>query len=603
MTTHVVATAGHVDHGKSTLIRALTGMEPDRWAEERRRGLTIDLGFAWTTLPSGRELAFVDVPGHERFVGNALAGLANVSIVCFVVAADEGWSAQSSEHRDAIAALGIPHGLIVVTKADRAPDWVAATMARSRSEFAGTGLRDLPAVAVSATQGSGLDQFRRVLDQVLAEVPEPAAGDRLRLWIDRSFSISGAGTVATGTLAAGTLAKGDRLVVVGQGQPPREVVVRGLESRGAPADRLRPVNRAAVNLRGVAAGDVRRGQALVAPGAWPMTVTVDVRRRAGAALIDAPAQIMVHVGTAAVPARLRCFDAEHARISLEGSLPLIVGDRLLLRDPGRRVVLCGVDVLDCDPPQLARRGAGKRRALALADMPPEGDVRAKVAERGAVEVDHLRRLGLLNLDATPPPQVLCLGRWWVDGTAYAAWQEQLHALVEDDDRRDPLTPGVSAGALRNALPTPAAHFIDRLVADVGLELHNGHIRLPKARADLGSAEVGVSRLEARLSANPFLAPKIDELAALALGGRELALAERAQRLLRLPGGVVLLPSAPALALRALAQLPQPFTTSHARQAMGTSRRVAIPLLEHLDRRGWTRRIDDDHREVVQQPPT
>src|SRR5690606_23172060 len=224
MTTHVVATAGHVDHGKSTLVRALTGMEPDRWEEERRRGLTIDLGFVWTTLPSGREVAFVDVPGHGRFIRNALAGLAAVPVVCFVVAADEGWSAQSTDHRDAIAALGIRHGLIVVTKADRAADLVAATIERARSEFAHTGLRAAPAVAVSAVQGTGLDRLRQVLDNVLAEAPAPDASGRLRLWIDRSFSVSGAGTVVTGTLVAGTLTKGDRLVVVGHGQEPREVV-------------------------------------------------------------------------------------------------------------------------------------------------------------------------------------------------------------------------------------------------------------------------------------------------------------------------------------------------------------------------------------------
>src|SRR3569623_3573154 len=161
MTTHVVATAGHGDHGKSTLIRALTGMEPERWEEERRRGLTIDLGFAWTTLPSSGEVAFVDVPGHGRCIRNALAGLAAVPVVCFVAAADEGWSAQSSDHRDAIAALGIDHGMIVVTKADRAPDRVAATIERAHREFAHTGLRNAPAVAVSAVQGTGMDKFKQ----------------------------------------------------------------------------------------------------------------------------------------------------------------------------------------------------------------------------------------------------------------------------------------------------------------------------------------------------------------------------------------------------------------------------------------------------------
>ncbi|MBN8969821.1 MAG: selenocysteine-specific translation elongation factor [Rhizobiales bacterium] len=598
MTAHVVATAGHVDHGKSTLVRALTGMEPDRWEEERRRGLTIDLGFAWTTLPSGREVAFVDVPGHGRFIRNALAGLATATVVCFVVAADEGWSAQSSDHRDAIAALGIRHGLIVVTKADRAPDLVAATIERARSEFAHTGLRDAPAVAVSAVQGTGLDSFRQVLDEVLAQAPAPDAGGRLRLWIDRSFSVSGAGTVVTGTLVAGTLTKGDRLMVVGQGREPREVVIRALESRDQPADVVRPMNRAAVNLRGVPAEDVGRGQALIAPGAWFMATEVDVRRIGGTALDEVPAQLTVHLGTTAVPARLRGFDSEHARITFDWPLPLIVGDRLLLRDPARRLVLGGVGVLDPDPPQLARRGDGTRRRAALAAMPPEGDVLAKVAGRGAVEVDHLRRIGLIGSDAVPPPEVHALGGWWLHLPTYDEWRGKLRALVESDAARDQLTPGVSQGAVRDALGMPAAHFIDRLVSDAGLEQHSGYVRLPRARVDLGRAEAGVAKLEARLLENPFLAPLAGDLTALGLGVRELAAAERAGRLLRLQGGVVLLPSAPELAVRALAQLPQPFTTSQARQALGTSRRVAIPLLEHLDGRGLTRRVDDDHREVV-----
>jgi len=598
MTTHVVATAGHVDHGKSTLVRALTGMEPDRWEEERRRGLTIDLGFAWTTLPSGREVAFVDVPGHGRFIRNALAGLATVPVVCFVVAADEGWSAQSSDHRDAIAALGIEHGLIVVTKADRAPDRVAATIERAHSELAHTGLRDAPAVAVSAMQGTGLDRLRGVLDEVLAKAPAPDASGRLRLWIDRSFSVSGAGKVVTGTLVAGTLTKGDRLEVVGHGQEPHEVVIRGLESRDASADVLVPMNRAAVNLRGVPAGDIRRGQALIAPDSWFMTTVIDVRRIGGAALNEVPAQLTAHIGTAAVPARLRGFDAGHARITLDWPLPLIAGDRLLLRDPVSRLVLGGVGVLDPDPPQLLRRGDGTRRAVTLAAMSPEGDVLAKVASRGAVEVNYLRRINLIGPDAVPPPDVREVNGWWLHSPTYEEWRLRLRALVEKDDQRDQLTPGVSQGAVRDALGMPAAHFIDLLVADAGLEQHSGYVRLPRARADLGRAEVGIAKLEARLLADPFLAPLAGDLVALGLGVRELAAAERARRVFRLQGGVVLLPSAPDLAIEALAQLPQPFTTSQARQALGTSRRVAIPLLEYLDGRGRTRRVDDEHREVV-----
>jgi selenocysteine-specific elongation factor len=330
-----------------------------------------------------------------------------------------------------------------------------------------------------------------------------------------------------------------------------------------------------------------------------MATIVDVRRIGGAALDEVPEQLTVHVGTATVPARLRCFDGENARITLDWPLPLIVGDRLLLRDPARRLVLGGVSVLDPDPPLLLRRGDRTRRVGVLTAMPPDGDVLTKVASRGAAEADYLRQIGLVGADAAPPPEVRELNGWWVHLPTYDEWRRQLRALVENDAQQDQLTPGVSQGAARDALGTPAANFIEQLVADADLEQYNGYVRLPRTHTNLGRAEAGVARLEARLLANPFLAPKVGDLAALGLGVRELAAAERAQRLLRLSGGVVLLPSAPALAKQALSQLPQPFTTSQARQALGTSRRVAIPLLEYLDGRGWTRRIDDDHREVVQ----
>src|SRR5579875_3580986 len=184
---YVVATAGHVDHGKSTLVRALTGIEPDRWEEEKWRGLTIDLGFAWTTTPSGNEVAFVDVPGHERFLGNMLAGIGPAPVVCFVVAADEGWRPQSSDHRNAIAALGIEHGLVVISRSDLAPDGIPDVTARIREELASTGLRDAAIVPVSAVTGEGLDDLLTELDHVLATVPKPPIESRIRFWIDRAF--------------------------------------------------------------------------------------------------------------------------------------------------------------------------------------------------------------------------------------------------------------------------------------------------------------------------------------------------------------------------------------------------------------------------------
>jgi selenocysteine-specific elongation factor len=590
-----------VDHGKSTLIRALTGMEPDRWEEERRRGLTIDLGFAWTTLPSGRGVAFVDVPGHQRFLGNTLAGLGPAPVVCFVVAADEGWQAQSSDHRDAIAALGIRHGLIVVTRADRAPERGAEVLAEARAELSETGLRDAPGVIVSAVDGTGLIELRAALDRVLAQVPAPAKTARLRLWVDRCFTITGAGTVVTGTLAAGTLARGDRLQLLGA-ERARTVVVRGLQSRGAPYPTLGPVARVALNLRGVSRDAIRRGDALVTPDAWPSTRMLDVRRTTGSPFTEAPARLIVHVGTAAVPARLRPFDNDHGRLTLDRALPLVLGDRLVLRDPGSHRelgTLGGAQVVDADPPVLRRRGDSARRAAALCGMDAGGDVGAEVARRGAVRESHLRRLGLLRGgDATTPAGVRVLGGWWVHGATYDAWRQRLRGAVDELHARDPLADGLSRGAARDLLDLPDESLLDAVARDAGLEQQGGHIRVAGARDDLGSAEAAVGELEARLRAEPFHAPEADELSALRLGARELAAAERAGRVLRLRDGVVLLPTAPALAMRALAQLEQPFTTSQARQALGTTRRVAIPLLEHLDARGWTRRLDAGHREVV-----
>lgn len=595
MQQHVVATAGHVDHGKSTLVRALTGIEPDRWAEERRRGLTIDLGFAWTTLPSGREVAFVDVPGHERFLGNMLAGLGPAPVVCFVVAADEGWRAQSSDHRDAVAALGIRYGLVVISRVDRAPDRVDDVITQARAELADTGLHDAPAVAVSAVDGTGLSKLRTTLDDVLGALPDPAPTARVRLWVDRSFTITGAGTVVTGTLAAGTLAEGDRLQLIGRRRV-REAVVRGLESRNQPYPALNPVTRAALNLRGVPADQVRRGDVLLTPGAWETTRILDVRRVSGAAFSDAPERLTVHVGTAAVPARLRPFDDDHARLVLDRRLPLVLGDRLVLRHPGGRRVLGGAQVLDADPPALRRRGDSARRVGALAGMDPHGDVLVEVARRGVVTEEHLHRLGFRTTEA--PTDVRVIGHWWVHAPTYEAWQQRLRTAVQALHERDPLAAGMSRGAACDLLALPDPALLDEISRAAGLEQAAGLIRRPGRPDDLGPAETAIAELIERLQDNPFHAPEADDLTALHLGVRELAAAERAGRLLRLRDGVVLLPTAPALAMRELARVNQPFTTSEARQALGTTRRVAIPLLEYLDSRGWTRRLDAGHREVV-----
>ncbi|NNM45416.1 selenocysteine-specific translation elongation factor [Knoellia koreensis] len=583
---HVVATAGHVDHGKSALVRALTGIEPDRWDEERRRGLTIDLGYAWTTLPDGQQVSFVDVPGHERFIGNMLAGLGPVPAVMVVVAADEGWRQQSSEHLAAIDALGVRHGLLVVTRSDLADP--APALADARARIAATSLGDVEAVAVSARTGAGLEELRAALERLLAALPPPRAEGRVRWWLDRAFTIKGAGTVVTGTLAEGALAVGDQLEVAGQ-----RVAVRGLESLGQTVTDAAPVCRVAANLRGLAADSVGRGDVAVTPGAWRFTTVLDVRLGAR----DWPTEVVVHVGTAAVPARLRPLGTDHARLTLATALPVVAGDRLIVRDPGTRD-LAGALVLDADPPALTRRGAAATRAAELAKLDGRVDPTREVTRRGAMRAGDLILLGGHVPQGSPPRGIHVMGEWLVAEGALAAWADAALSHVRATLRADPLASGVQPNALADAIGLPDRALVPAVVKRAGLSIDRGVVRPDNQPNDLGPAEAGLRAIEERLRDSPFAAPERPDLEAAGLSNAALAAAERAGRLVRLGPDLVLLPDGPARAMRELAALPQPFTLSQARQALGTTRRVAVPLLEHLDRRGWTRRVDDQARVVV-----
>lgn len=595
---HVIATAGHVDHGKSTLVRALTGIETDRWEEEKKRGLTIDLGFAWCELPSGNGVSFVDVPGHERFIGNMLAGLGPVPIVMFVVAADEGWREQSSDHRDAVRALGIEHGVIVVTRSDRAPERASGVVAQARRELSGTGLAEAPAVIVSGVKGEGIDELKQALDTLNAHVPQPAHDSPVRLWVDRSFTISGAGTVVTGTLGAGTVRAGDELSLVSaRGEQSRNVTVRGVQSRGASETEVAPVSRAALNLRGIDSETVHRGDALVTPGAFHLTNTVDVRSVSGDSLDEVPRETLVHVGTAALTARLRPLGGDHARLTFAVQLPLAVGDRMVLRGTGERAVLGGVRVLDVDPPELRRRGSGAARAEQLGTMAECGNALLEIERRGAVRAEELSRMGI-QIPSDLGGRARVHDGWLVSEDFIASGQRRLRAAVSESIARDPLNPGIPRAVAISKADLPHPSLLGLIVKAEALAERDGKVVDPAHVAGLGAAERSVSTIEARLKNEPFAAPEAYDLQELGLGPKELAAAHKQGRLLRLDEGLVLLPSAPALAMRELARLPQPFTTSQARAALGTTRRVVIPLLEHLDGRGWTRRIDAGHREVV-----
>lgn len=677
---YVVATAGHVDHGKSTLVRALTGMEPDRWAEERRRGMTIDLGYAWMTLPSadggraGDKLAFVDVPGHERFVPNMLAGLGPVPAVMFVVAADGGWMPQSAEHLAAVDALGVRHGVLVISRADLADPGSATRQALA--EIARTSLGRVEAISVSAVTGLGLDELRAALGRMVSVLRESSSPDAeaapggavgvparhapagqgaararppVRLWIDRSFTIRGAGTVVTGTLPAGTVRNGQELLLTPSSQPVR---VRGLQALGEPADHVTGVARVALNLRGVAADLPGRGMALIEPGRWTLATEVDVRITPSAADPQPkfPPDLLLHIGAARTHARLRILgtsdqrpkgDGEgdgtdartegpaegnrspaaiYARLRLREALPLHAGDRVLLRDPGAAgLAIYGATVLDPVPPPLARRGAGAaavRELSAWPDVPAAADL---LRRHKLLRAPQLVAAGLAELPAA------VAGDWLADPAHWAALRAELPAVVADFCARDPLAPGMPAEAARASLKLPSRDLIAALVGR-DIVQDGGYLRIFARQAEETgpasapgasdrSAEVG-SAVPARaagrlppaiaaavqtvldvLAGDPFAAPDTERLRALGLDAKSLATAARAGLLLRVADLVVLAPGAAEQAAELLAELDQPFTTSQARQALRTSRRVAIPLLEYLDRARITERLPGDLRRI------
>lgn len=590
---HVVATAGHVDHGKTTLVDALTGMQSDRLREERERGLSIELGYVWTALPDVGDVAFVDVPGHERFVTTMLAGVGPVPAALLVVAADDPWMPQAAEHLAALDALGVAHAVVAVTRTDLADPRTA--VARARTEISRTSLRDAPVVPVSAPTGDGMDALRSALTAMLTQVPAPAPDADVRLWVDRRFTIRGAGTVVTGTLPAGAIAPGDTLQVhaaEGSGA----VRVRGVQALGRSVDRVRGTARVALNIVGDDVDHVDRGTALTTPEAWQPATVVDCRLRGEHGPL--PELPILHVGATAVTVRTRPLAGQSSdlvRLSLRSPLPLRVGDRALLRDPGSRRIW-GLDVLDPAPPPLRRRGAAAARAKAIAPLSGVPDVASELDRRGLVEVALLHRLGVPT-DACPVGTVEADG-WLLSRQRADALTEAVVDLVSVHDEARPLDPGVTTQALAERLGLPSAALVRALVA-APLQLRGGRVVLGSSTPDLPpDLERALRAVEQDLAASPFAAPTAARLSELGLDDRATAAASKAGRLLRVAPGIVLLPGAAELAAQRLAELPQPFTTSQARQRLETSRRVALPLLEHLDGLRLTRRLTDDRREVL-----
>ncbi len=598
----VIGTAGHVDHGKSTLVLALTGRDPDRWAEEKRRGMTIDLGFAWVELPGGLEAGFVDVPGHERFMKNMLAGIEGIDAALFVVAADEGWMPQSEEHLAVLDLLGVRRGVVALTRRDLVDDDLAelATL-EILDRLSGTSLAGAPVVPTAAPAGEGVADVAAALAAALEAAGPPPDRRRPRLWVDRSFVVGGAGTVVTGTLTGGALRVGDHVEVWPGGRPAR---VRSLQSHEQDREEVGPGNRAAVNLVGLDRREVARGALVGSPGQWRETrrALVELRtvRGLGEPLSNRGAYHF-HVGSGAWPGRMRVLDGDElagtgaAIASFATALPLAAGDRLVVRDVGRRAVVAGGIVLDPAPPA---RPAQARRSLA--------DLRAAAAgdpDRRALALLEARRRAPVGDLAAHSAGGTAAGAVVVDGEAFAAAElDRLggRAMAEAAafHEANPLRPGIPTASLASRLGLT----LPQLGAVVGrateLVEDGGAVRLADFTWGFGDAEQAAwEAARAALSEAGAAAPRASQLG---LGSELLHALLRDEELVRVADDLVYLPADLDAIVTRVADLVDPFTVAEFRDLLGVTRRQAVPLLEWLDRAGVTARSGDTR--TVRRPP-
>jgi selenocysteine-specific elongation factor len=560
---HVVSTAGHVDHGKSTLVRVLTGVDPDRFAEEKERGLTIDLGFASTQLPSGKVLSLIDVPGHIRFLKNMLAGVGAVDACLFVVDANEGWKPQTEEHLRILELLGVGHGVIALTKIGIADeDLVELARLDVAERVEGTFLEEAPVIGVDSIEGTGIDELRNALDDMLVETPDAADRGTPRLWVDRAFSAKGSGTVVTGTLTSGRVRVDDDLILYPQAS---KVRVRALQSLHAERTKVGPGNRTAINLNGVSHDRVTRGDVLVREGEWHLTRMFDASLQVLDSLdheVSRRGAYMLYLGAGEHAVRIRILGLStiapgtsgKIRVHLPVALPLLPGDRFVVRESGRAETVGGGEVLDVDP------------QLKASEADPDRSVDRVVGERGWISVDELALLTGESRDAD-------VGQWVV---APEALQTSIASMREQIEQSGAL--GLDTAALDER--EKATLELLGEVAVVG-----GRARIAEAADPLA----GHSFVDA-LRAGGFTPPDPDGVDRAEL--RELV----RQGQVEMIDGVCFAPETLDAAARLLADMlaeqPDGVTVSEVRQRMGNTRKHAMPLLGYLDANGVTRRRDN-----------
>jgi selenocysteine-specific elongation factor len=616
----VVATAGHVDHGKSALILRLTGIDPDRLAEEKRRGLTIDLGFAWATLPSGREIGFVDVPGHERFVRNMLAGVGPVRLVLFVVAADEGWKPQSEEHLAIVDVLGVHAGVVALTKRDLVDqETLDIAVEEVRERLAGTALEGAPIVPCSSVSGEGLDELRTALDQLVASAPPPEQDGRPRQFVDRVFSIRGAGTVVTGTLTGGPLQVGDEIEVYPVGARAR---IRGLQTHKRTIGTARPVSRVATNLVGVEREQLERGDVVGVPRQWRPTAVFEARVTPVRGLehpLSARGAYKLYAGSAERDARIRFYPGPgarpdsgpdtgartpgaFARVRLSAPVVLDVHERFVLREAGRRATVAGGVVLDTEPP--IRPGPQPERRLAARERASREELpRLLVTERGAIRAGDL--VVLVGLTPTLVPGARRAGGWWISEDLYESVRGAVTGALGRFHAEHPLREGAPLSLARTAAAEPFERagrgadpglveaMVDDLVAAGVLHRTGSEIRLSSHRVALDERREEVDRLVAAVAAGGGAPPTVPELIRSGFSREVLDAAGRAGAIVRISPDIVLAPEFVRRAEEVLGRSGAVgITVSAFREELGTSRRFALPLLEWFDQRGVTRRQGD-----------
>lgn len=631
---YTIGTAGHVDHGKSTLVQALTGINPDRWPEEQRRKMTIDLGFAWLMLPSGRQISLVDVPGHERFIKNMLAGVGGLDAVLLIIAADEGVQPQTIEHRQIIDLLGLRHGVVVLTKCDLVDaEWLELMTEEVRDSMQGTSLAQAPIVAVSARTGAGLDTLRQAIDAVLDVVPtRTTSRHQPRLPIDRAFSVGGFGTVVTGTLLDGPLHVGDEIEIQPGGLRGR---VRGLQSHQTKHDIALPGTRVAVNISGIERTALARGDMLVYPNALQPTTLLDVQLRLAS---DAPPlhhndPLDLFVGAAQVACHAALLDRETLAAGATGWVQLRLrqpiaiqrGDHCIVRRATPSQTVGGGVVIDAHPPRHRRFRPAVLTALEtlLRGTPTELLAQAldvgsplewrTLLERSGLDpaTAHTALIESCNNGAalvvspsstvadqpSNPGTMLAPATTVISAAGWTTLHTTIIALLREYHRRWPLRRGIAREELRSRLKLAARPFNDVVarahaqgwLVDAAASLH-----LPDhAPTPTSAQERSVAALLDQWHKAPTTPPGRE-----ALDGLEpevVAWIVDSGQLVRVSNEVYLLPTTYAAMRRWIDErlaTDEPLTLSTFRDAWATTRKYAQAVLEHTDELKITRRIGD-----------